>query len=139
VTTGNYNTISARDTKSFPACSVFSRCFLIMASNNEDSSPSVLMLLLSSEYPATELSSKLCPFYNPSAQTAQKTQFFYCCVCVYVLPSNSHCLPSHGLETGLVYPLQYFKTSFCDPDRSNPVSMFFARAKIFSCDEPCHC
>jgi hypothetical protein len=22
----------------------------------------------------------LCPFYNPSARTAQKTQFFYCCV-----------------------------------------------------------
>jgi hypothetical protein len=48
------------------------------------------MSLLSGEYSTTELSSKLHPAYNPSAQTMYKTQSFYCSSTVAAETSLPH-------------------------------------------------
>jgi hypothetical protein len=70
-----YRSLERAKSSQFP----FTSRFLVTDLNNKNSSASVLTSLLS-EYPAIELSSKLCPSYNPPARTAQKTQLFYCCV-----------------------------------------------------------
>jgi hypothetical protein len=81
VTTLNYNAIANLHTLQITTTYrlVFSVCytvptsrFLVTASNSGDFSASEVMPLPAGHHFTTELSSKLCPVYNPSAQTNRK-------------------------------------------------------------------
>jgi hypothetical protein len=76
VTTSNYSAIASTHTLEITGAhtkssqSALTSRFLVTDLNSGNSSASVLMSLLSGEYLTTELSSKLCPSYDPSALTA---------------------------------------------------------------------
>jgi hypothetical protein len=106
--------------KSSPACNVFTRRCLVTAFNNADSSASVLMSLLSGEYPATELQcnlfsaslaeinselsgspqlSSLQPLHTDRVEnTVPNTNSIIPCVFV----AAGTCLPNRCLETGCI-------------------------------------
>jgi hypothetical protein len=62
--------------KYVPACSVFTNRFPVTASNDVDSSASALTPFSAGHRLTTELSSKLFPAYNTSAQTNKKHSSF---------------------------------------------------------------
>jgi hypothetical protein len=107
VTTNIYNTIvisifyKSLHARSSPACSVFTRHFLVTASNKEDF-PTSLGQVLSSETPVQNEALNLSLAYNTSTRTTQKTRLFYCCVRLSI--ATGMCLPSRFPETALLYP-----------------------------------
>jgi hypothetical protein len=89
VTTLNYSAIANLHISQIttahakPSQFAVSSSFPATASNNRDASASVLMSLLSGEYPTTELNSKLVilmtPWHGPRRKHRLQ-QFLYCCM-----------------------------------------------------------
>jgi archaellum component FlaF (FlaF/FlaG flagellin family) len=85
--------------------------FLVTASNNGDSSVSVLMSLLSGEYPTTDSDSQLTfsLVYNISARTTQKHPVSNnTSIVTFVFVAAETCLPNRWLETALRATAHYF-------------------------------
>jgi hypothetical protein len=110
ITTNNYNTIADFHTlqittayaKSFPACSVFTRRFLVTASNSGYSSASGLKTFLN----GTELFFLHLSSSEPlSTERVENTVSNNTSIVTCVSVAAGTCLPSCCLETALVYLL----------------------------------
>jgi hypothetical protein len=75
-------------TKSFPICSVFTSCFLVMATNSGDSSASLFRPFPAGHHLTTELCSKLVLCHR---QRPCRKHLFYCCGSTLVAEMCSPC------------------------------------------------